>query len=702
MPRFEQPLSKQLVVRSAIFAAALIASPAAAQLTVEQVLSLPHISQLTAAPKGSRLAWVVNDRGVRNIWVAEGPDFRARQLTRYTEDDGQDLSQLRWTPQADALVFVRGGAPNERGEFPNPRSRTEGAEQALWVVRFTGGEPRRLDQGAQPAVSPKGDLVAYLKMGQIWAARLSGDPKPERLFEARGQCDTPRWSPDGSRLAFVSRRGEHSYIGVYQPQQASIRYLDPSADRDSEPVWSPDGRSVVFLRIPFDRVLEVFGPKREALPWSLRVADVVTGQGRELWRAPHGRGSVFRPLASESTLFWTAQDRIVFPWEGNGWTHLYSILAAGGEPLLLTPGPGEVEQASLSAGRRDILYSSNHEDRDRRHVWRVSAEGGPPSALTRGDGIEWGPLETADGKTIALLRSDVRMPPRPFVLHGGKLAGLMPQTDSVSRVSQALANVEPVTFPSLDETLIHGQFFRPPRLQGSGRLPAVVFLHGGPRRQMLLGWHPSEYYHKTYAFNQVLASNGYLVLSINFRSGTGYGLEFREAQNYGAAGASEFQDVVAAAMWLRRRDDVDPERIGLWGGSYGGYLTALALARRPDLFSAGVDLHGVHDWRTETRLYLPSDDLETQQAALRLALSSSPLADVSHWRAPVLLIHGDDDRNVEFRQTMLLIEALRRRGVPFEQLILPDEVHSFLLHSSWRAAFQAAADFFERRLMRRP
>jgi len=698
MPRAWLGLARNGRLSAAALVILLAAFPARAQLTVEQFLSAPHVSELTAAPKGSRLAWVVNLRGVRNIWVAEGPRFEARPLTRFTEDDGQALSQLRWTPDAKALVFVRGGAPNNQGEFPNPRSQAQGAEQALWVIAFSGGEPRRLDQGAQPAVSPRGDAVAYVKKGQIWTARLSGDPKPARLFEARGQCEDPRWSPDGSRLAFVSRRGDHSFIGVFDVGGAAVRYLDPSVDRDGEPVWSPDGKQVAFVRIPFSRVLEVFGPKREAVPWSILIADASTGRGRELWKAPTGRGSVFRPLSSEHQLFWTAQNRIVFPWEGNGWTHLYTIAAAGGTPLLLTPGDGEVEQASLSANRQEILFCSNHQDIDRRRLWRVSAAGGAPLALTSGEGIEWSPVETADGATLALLRSDSRLPSRPALIRGGKLADLTPSPVPPEFPAQALVPVEAVTFPSLDGTLIHAQLFQPARPEGTASQPAVIFLHGGPRRQMLLGWHPSEYYHKAYAFNQFLAANGYLVLSINFRSGTGYGMEFREALGYGAAGASEFQDVVAAAAWLRRRADIDPARIALWGGSYGGYLTALGLARRPDLFAAGVDLHGVHDWRTETRLFLPSDDLETQQQALRLALSSSPLADVSQWRAPVLLIHGDDDRNVEFRQTVQLAEALRRQGVEFEQLILPDEVHSFLTHSSWLDAFRAAADFFARRL----
>ena len=191
-----------------------------------------------------------------------------------------------------------------------------------------------------------------------------------------------------------------------------------------------------------------------------------------------------------------------------------------------------------------------------------------------------------------------------------------------------------------------------------------------------------------------------MVFSVNYRSGTGYGMEFREALNYGASGASEFNDVLGAGQYLRSRPDVDPGRIGLWGGSYGGYLTALGLARASSLFAAGVDLHGVHDWRTETRVFVATDDLKAQQRGLRLAFDSSPMAHVSSWRSPVLLIHGDDDRNVEFKQTIELAEALRKQGVEFQQLIFPDEVHDFLRHAHWLEAYRVANEFLDRRLKR--
>jgi dipeptidyl aminopeptidase/acylaminoacyl peptidase len=208
---------------------------------------------------------------------------------------------------------------------------------------------------------------------------------------------------------------------------------------------------------------------------------------------------------------------------------------------------------------------------------------------------------------------------------------------------------------------------------------------------MLLGWHPMGYYSNAYALNQYLANSGYVVLTVNFRSGTGYGLEFREALNFGASGASDFNDVRAAGEFLRARADVDGNRIAAWGGSYGGYLTAMALARASDLYKAGSDFSGVHDWALELDIPVTAPDY-------RIAFDSSPMAFVDTWRSPVLLICGDDDPDVKFKNTVILAYALRKRQVDVEELIFPDEVHDFLLYRTWRDAYEATARFFGQRL----
>jgi dipeptidyl aminopeptidase/acylaminoacyl peptidase len=262
-----------------------------------------------------------------------------------------------------------------------------------------------------------------------------------------------------------------------------------------------------------------------------------------------------------------------------------------------------------------------------------------------------------------------------------------------------------VVYKAPDGVEVHAQLFdagtslRPPP---SARRPAVVFVHGGPPRQMLLGWHYSDYYANAYAMNQYLASKGYVVLSVNFRLGIGYGYEFHRPPRGGVQGASEYQDVKAGAEYLRTLPQVDPARIGIYGGSYGGFLTALALARNSDLFAAGVDIHGVHNWTGErARPLLASDQYEKAPdvaRALEVAWQSSPVSSISTWKSPVLLIHGDDDRNVRFSQTVDLARRLAAAGVPFEELIIPDDTHHWMRHANALRVNAATAEFFDRKL----
>jgi dipeptidyl aminopeptidase/acylaminoacyl peptidase len=666
--------------------------------TLEQVMSNPFPDHLVAAPVGGRVAWQMDARGARNIWVAGLPEYRGRQITAFTQDDGQDLGEMAWTPDGRAIVFVRGGDFDMRREAPNPRSNPEGVEQDVWVITADGGEPRKLGEGQSPAISPKGDRVAFVSKDQIWWVPLDGHDKAAQAVHARGTARSLRWSPDGSKLAFVSDRGNHSFIGVFDPEGKTLRYLDASVDEDGGPVWSADSREIAFIRIPASHEVFAFGPKRTAEPWSIRIADLSSGRGREVWRAEQGRGSVFHAVVAETQLAW-AGGRLVFPWERTGWVHLYSVPVSGGASLELTPGEFEVEHVSLRPDGREAVFSSNQGDIDRRHLWKVAVDHAGPTAVTKGDGIEWSPVVTSDRETIVFFRSDARRGGRAAMIAGsGAPKDLTPDAAPPDFPVEQLVTPQAVTISAADGMQVHGQLFVPRDLRAGERRPAVVFFHGGSRRQMLLGWHYMYYYNNAYAMNQYLASQGFMVLSVNYRSGIGYGLDFREALNYGARGASEFNDVMGAGLYLRGRPDVDPARIGLWGGSYGGYLTALGLARASDLFAAGVDFHGVHDWNVVIRNFAPSYDPEKQADAARVAFESSPMAGVKQWRSPVLLIHGDDDRNVPFSETVTLVEALRKQGVTFEQLIFPDEVHDFLTHRRWLEAYHAAAEFLKRKL----
>lgn len=684
--------TRLLVVTCAVVFTGALAS---AQVTLEGLLSAPFPSEIVAAPAEGHVAWVQNARGSRNVWVASAPDFKARQLTTHAGDEGQEITGLTWTPDARSVLYVRGGAANRQGEFPNPALSTDTIEQTIWAVDVAGGGPRKLGTGSSPEVSPSGQVV-YISRGQIWSTDIAATQKPSQLLTTRGQARNLRWSPDGRQLAFVSGRGGHAFIGVYDAGAKTLRYLDPSVDVDGNPAWSPDGTRLAFTRVPATLQNFSFAPRREGEPWSIRVVEVASGAGREVWKADRGPGSILQGVTAQNQVLWADRDRLVFPWERTGWLNLYSVPAAGGAATPLTPGPFEVEHVTLSPDRRRVIYSSNQDDLHRRHLWSVAASGGPATPLTRGTGLEWMPAPVSDS-VVAFLRSDGKMAAHAAIqTSGGAARPLASETMPAEFPAAQLVEPQAVTFTATDGMSIPAQLFLPRDLKAGDKRPAVLFFHGGSRRQMLLGWHHMGYYHNTYAMNQYLASRGYIVLSVNYRSGTGYGLEFREALNYGATGASEFNDVVGAGLYMKSRPDVDPQRVGLWGGSYGGYLTAHGLARASDLFAAGVDVHGVHDWNVGIRTFIPSYDPGPEIE--RRNFNASPMAYVDGWRSPVLLIHGDDDRNVSFAETVALAEALRKRNVTFESLVFPDEIHGFLRHESWLRAFRATADFFDRYL----
>jgi dipeptidyl aminopeptidase/acylaminoacyl peptidase len=515
------------------------------------------------------------------------------------------------------------------------------------------------------------------------------------MFEIRGQVDSPAWSPDGSQLAFVSARGDHSFIAIYDPKAGSIRFLEPSVDRDIEPRWSPDGKRIACIRL--FNITDVPSADRERVaPWAIRVIDVSTGQGKEVWKSGATWMDSFSRLPlGDSILQWAAADRLVFASEKDGWAHLYAVAANGGSETALTPGNYEVENVAWAPDRSYVVVACNNGDIDHRHLWKINIAGGRAEQLTSGGTIEMYPVIVNGGKQIAFINSTARSPFLPYIASAdakGKTP-LAPQALPSQFPADQLIEPEQVIFKAADGVEVHGQFFKPKGV--NGKAPAVVFMHGGPMRQMLLGWHYNYYYHNSYAMNQYLASRGYAVLSVNYRAGIGYGRAFREAKHRGPRGAAEYQDVVAGGKYLKSRSDIDAKRIGLWGGSYGGFLTAMGLARDSDLFAAGVDIHGVHDWSARVGRG-PGGGASPE--LIKLARESSPISSVDKWKSPVLLIHGDDDRNVAFSQTVDLVRKLREQGVQFEELIFPDEVHDFLRHQDWLRAYHAASDFFDRRM----
>ena len=668
----------------------LIGSIAFAQTDLELFLSHPTESEFAASQDGRNIAWVINDHGKRNVMVKAGTEL-PRSLTDYQLDDGQEIRQLVFSPNGTKLLYVRGSEANRAGQNPNPASLPGGTDMAIWYKEISSKSPAtKLTAGSNPVFYKDGLKFLFSRGGQIFESTMDINATPKQLFFIRGNNHSPKFSPDGREVLFTSDRGDHSFIGIYHTDKRTLRWLALDVTHDNFGVWSPDGKQVAFIRTPGTKIgtlNDITGGTR----FSIIIADSETGKGVEIWKSPSDDGGFAQD--PPNPLVWTSTNRILFYSEHTGWNHVFSMNPNGSDLKDITPGEGEVESFAIDPTGQFIYFDGNRNDVDRRHIWKSNVANGNPVAVTSGEGIEMYPVLA--GKDVYGFKSTFNTARSLVKIDESKnvCVPVYPQKlPSFSATS--FVKPEAVMIKASDGTTVHAQLFLDRKI--TGKRPGIVFIHGGPHRQMLLGMHYMEYYSYCYSFNQLLASKGYAVIAVNYRNGIGYGKDFRRAKNQGPRGASEYQDIVAAGKYLQTLSEVDASKIGLWGGSYGGYMTAMGLSRNPELFKAGVDVHGVHDWSFDGQD--ATNFWGLRKAEAELALKSSPNYDLSKWAAPVLFVHGDDDRNVNFQQTIDIVEKLRDKNVPLELLVLPDEVHGFLRYESWSRVFNAARDFFDRKL----
>lgn len=676
---------------------------------LEAIKAYPFPYDLVAATAANTIAWVMNEQGVRNVFVAAGPEFKVKKITNYQDDDGQDISSLQISPDGRWVVYIRGGDFGSNWDLSapvNPAHYPLLPKVEAWAVPTSGGERVNLGFAIDLAIAPDSRKMALVKNDQIWIGSLDGTEPLKQWFNPRGSLGSPVWSPDGSCLAFTCYRGDHTFIGVFYDHSQPLTWVDPQFSHDSSPRWSPDGRHLVFVRTPGSGGAPDSLLVRRHRPWEIRTWSVGSDTSKSLWSAPPVLAGSIPTTHGGTNLHW-AEGRITFLSYHDGWPHLYALTPQGESLINLTPGSYMVEHIRLSPDKKYLVAAVNtgpeSVDLDRRHIMTIKVDGSAAEVITPGTGLEWSPALLADGATVACISATPQRPPLPTIM---SLTGANRKILGVELIplyfpTAALVTPRQVKFKAPDGTIIHGQWFE--KTGGETKKPGVIYIHGGPPRQMLLGWHYSDYYANAYALNQYLANQGFVVFSVNYRLGIGYGYDFHQAAGGGVNGASEYQDIKAAGEWLARQNAIDAAKIGVYGGSYGGYLTAMGLARDSKLFAAGVDIHGVHDRTTDrTRNILWPDKYEKAPdaiQALETAWSSSPVADISSWTSPVLIIHADDDRNVRFSQSTDLVQRLKKQGVETKTVVIVDDTHHFLKHSNSLKVNKATAAFLIQKLM---
>ncbi|MES2795300.1 MAG: DPP IV N-terminal domain-containing protein, partial [Bacteroidota bacterium] len=512
---------KKIFLITLLFSCKILAQNA----SFEAFKKYPFPTELTASNSGAKIAWTLDEEGKRNVYVSEGPDFKARKLTNFTKDEGQEITSLSISNDGNWVVFVRGGdhGSNWDDNLPvNPAADAQPTEVKVMSIPFNGGEIKFQSEGDYPTISPNGKTIAYTKGGQVWTAAIDSITSAKSLFKTRGTVSGLEWSPDGSSLLFVSDRGDHSIIGIYTNAATPIKWIAPSFSFDYSPKWSLDGKKVVFIREPGNGGSPAPLLIKKHTTWSIYTVDIASNKATLLWKAPNTlRGSV--PTTHGGTnLHWAAGDRIVFLSYQDGWPHLYSIASSGGKELLLTPGNFMCEHIRLSADKKHLTFSANTGkdklDLERRHAAIVSVDKSDMQVLTEGSGLEWTPVLIDNQNTVAFISATAQQPPLPAVMKLNekreiKLVGadLIP----ADFPKEKLVIPKQVIFTASDGVVVHADLFEP--VGGMAKKPAIVYVHGGPPRQMLLGWHYSDYYSNAYASNQYLASLGFVVLSVNYR-----------------------------------------------------------------------------------------------------------------------------------------------------------------------------------------
>jgi dipeptidyl aminopeptidase/acylaminoacyl peptidase len=674
-------------------AASLIATAAAAAPQSDTAfLDFPYVDSISAA-KVPAFAWLARQSDKSMVFFAKAPEFRRIDLASRTDDNGEPISGIMLSPDGAHLVYMTGV---EQGpEVFNPASLVPAPAAKLWLITTVRGA-KLLDLGnaSDPSFSPDGRTLLFKRDSDLWSFDLRAPGAKPKLFAKGGAGWSQLVWAKNRDLIFVDDRRGYSFLGRFRPGSDHVDWLVTGVDRLAVPVLSPSGDAVAVLRFPGLKH-STTPDQTESEPFSIDLVELASGSARTLW-STRGPAITLGMDDPEGALRWASNDTLVFYSEDDNWGRLYALSRTGGAPRAITPPGCEVAESELAGD--EVLAIHNCANRDTRQMSLFDPATGAARALPQADPVLAGARTAGGYAAIVAAGGNQAALVRVVDLKTGQPKLAESYADYGYRNVLTSAPPAEVHLTSLDGLPFTGQLFTP---STPGPHPALIYVHGGPERQMFPAFHYMGYYSSDYAANRRLAEQGYEVLAINYRSGIGYGRAFRDAPGRAWRSASEYQDVLAAGRWLAAQPGVDPNEIGIWGGSYGGLLTGQALARNSDLFKAGVGIHGVYDWswpspvkgHLNPSVFFGVDEKDRDQAR-----AASPMGHLDTWRSPVLLIHGDQDMNVDVVETVDLAQRLRERGVEVRTLILPCEAHDFIRHADWQKVWRAMDSYLLEKL----
>jgi dipeptidyl aminopeptidase/acylaminoacyl peptidase len=451
----------------------------------------------------------------------------------------------------------------------------------------------------------------------------------------------------------------------------------------SQPIWSEDGTKAIISARAADNKDR----------WVLAL-DPATGKTRVIV-TEHDDAWIDGPGAF--TLGWMKDNKsIYFQSERTGYAHLYTVAYEGGEPKQLTSGKWEVTGVQMSDDKSRFLLTTSEVHPGERHLYSMPADGGERTKITSMQGSNQS-FVSPDEKMLALIYSYSNKPPELYVAENRAGAEAKKITSSPAPEFWNYGWIDPpiVTFKARDGAEVYARMYKPKNFKKGG--PGVIFVHGAGYAQNVHRYWAS--YYREYMFHHLLMENGFLVMDVDYRASSGYGRDWRTAI-YRHMGGKDLDDQVDAAGWMVREQGVDAKKIGLYGGSYGGFITLMALFTQPDVFAAGAALRPVTDWAHYNHGYT-SNILNVPQKDAEAYKKSSPIYFAQGLKGALLICHGMVDVNVHFQDTVRLVQRLiELKKTNWELAVYPVEDHGFVEPTSWADEYKRIFKLFETNLKR--
>ena len=680
---------------------AFLATPTSAQaprgsITIEKIAAIKYPTSAAWSPDGKMVAFLWDAAGKQDLFAVT-PGQKAVALTDFPVDADMlvsDIASFAWV-SPNEILFSKDGQ--------------------LWTVSPTSPKPTRfagLTDAASFSLSPDRKEIAFMRRGQIWIGNLAA--KTQRQITTLAEplsAGVPTFSRDGKWLAFNATRAgaadpfpmpfngdrirsfgtgttaAERRLGIVSVYSGDIAWI-PTVGNAGAAQWTADGFIIFQETSPDGKTREIKTASATTMP-------------RTIWKDHDERW--FSPTGRDSKLLVSPDGKsIAFVSDRSGWIQVYAMptnATAESQAKQLTSGDFGAGLGGWSPDSRRIAYHhSAAGNQFERFIDIVDVATGKSEASVTAKGVNLDPAFSPDGANLVYQRTDVEnsldfyaSPSRA----GGtavRLSDSMPAGLNKSDLTAPIA----VQYPSrFDKKPVPATLIVSRSIDRARKNPALVWIHGSGSDQNFLGWHPGSY-RMYYSLCEYLAQQGYVILTPDYRGSSGYSRDWATGVHM-AVGVGDTADVAAGADYLKTLDYVDPNRIGVFGLSYGGFLTLQAMTVDPTLWRAGVNVAGVVDWATYGAGYT-TPRLGTPMENPEIYNISAPIYHMEKLQRPLLVLHGTNDRNVAFHDSMRLIDVLLKLHKPFEMGIYPGEIHFFRRDHILRDAWTRIEEFFDRHL----